>query len=94
MNCKPRDIVIRRVTYRGCPIEAAHRLADHLLPEIERRWGTDAADLQPIAIDIPSNNSLSQQTTTAFGLEGGIEYWSRAFPNILTRWKGNIFNGV
>jgi len=66
MNCKPRDIVVRRIAYRGCPIEAAHRLADHLLPEIERRWGTDAADLQPIAIDIPSNNSLSQQTTTAF----------------------------
>jgi len=56
MNRKPRDIVIRRIAYRGCPIEA-----DHLLPEIERRWGTDAADVQPIAIDIPS-----QQTMTAF----------------------------
>ena len=61
-----KDLVVRRLPFYGCTIEAAERLAISLQLLIEEFGGEESRHLQPRTVDIPPPANLHQIYITAF----------------------------
>ena len=60
------DIMLKKVTYLGCPMATAYRLAENLSIYLHNNAGPDALNILPVAIDIPLNIADNARECTAF----------------------------